>query len=733
MRLTIHSDTTFLICDELGDVIDETEAGLYHEDTRFLSAYTLLLDDHAPLPLAARATAPDAAAHYLTNPALPQTPRGQLSLVRRRAVQVGMREEIELANYGESAAAFTLTLRFDADFCHAFEAKHEVQVSKEVILRNGVYQHAVEADGQVHRFDFHNHARERSLIVRLSQRPQNIGASGGAECRYPLRLAPQEHWLLTIEFTTIKGAPADGLASPGATAAHTPPSPASQQSAWERAQRRREQLIAETPTLDTDSLTLRRAYAQSVADFAALQMPAMPSHVATPTDNTGGAEPTPDADDYIIAAGIPWFMTLFGRDSLITAYQALPFFPDAARGTLRALARLQGTRVDMLRVEEPGKILHEYRPPTFTGAEHSPATFPYYGTIDATPLFLMLLARLYDVTRDLAFVRSLREPALRALEWIDTYGDRDGDGYIEYLREAQFGLDNQGWKDSGDAVRYRDGRLAHAPIALCEAQGYVYAAKLGMARLFTAMGEPERAATLRTQAAALRERFNRDFWMADRGYYAFGLDGEKRHIDALTSNPGHLLWTGVVDDEKARRVAQTLLGPELFSGWGVRTMGSAEGGYNPISYHCGSVWPHDNSLIVAGLARYGYAEEARRILAGMLSALDYYPDYRLPELFAGYSGAEAAFPVEYPTACRPQAWAAGSVFSFLATMAQIDPGLQSLAYETADDPNDGARAARATTGAKSIDAAALLPVSVSTIALAGVWRGGEPTSVAVAR
>ena len=706
MRLTIHGDTTFLICDDLGDVADETEAGLYHEDTRFLSAYTLLLDDTAPLLLAARATAPDSAAHFLTNPILPHTPRGQLSLIRRRSVQVGMREEIEIANYGETEATFTLTLRFDADFCHIFEAKHEVQVSKEVILRNGVYRHAVEDDGRTHRFDFHNHTRERALVARLSQRPQNIGASGGAECRYPLRLAPQEHWLLAIEFAPLQGASPDAQqATPTLTASKTQPS------AWERAQRRREQVIAEAPALETDSLTLRLAYAQSVSDFAALQMPAIPALPAQ------GRRKQPDdaAEEFIIAAGIPWFMTLFGRDSLITAYQALPFFPDAARGTLRALARLQGRRVDTLRVEEPGKILHEYRSPTFIGAEHSAAVFPYYGTIDATPLFLILLARLHDVTGDLAFVRSLREPALRALAWMDSYGDRDGDGYIEYLREAAAGLDNQGWKDSGDAVRYRDGRRAKAPVALCEVQGYAYAAKLGMAGIFAALGEAKRAAELRAQAETLKEHFNRDFWMPDRGYYAFGLDGGKRQIDALTSNPGHLLWTGIADEDKAQQVAQTLLAPDMFSGWGVRTMGAAEGGYNPVSYHCGSVWPHDNSLIVAGLARYGFATEARQILSGMLAALDYYPDYRLPELFAGYSVAEAAFPVEYPTACRPQAWAAGSVFSFLATMAQLDPGLQSSAAEAA------------------LDVASLLPESVSHLSLAGVWRCGEQVNVEVER
>lgn len=726
MRLMIHSDTTFLICDELGDVQDETEAGLYHEDTRFLSAYTLLLDNSAPLSLAAHATAPDSAMHFLTNPALPQTPRGRLSVIRRRQAQVGLREEIEIANYGETEAAFTLTLRFDADFCHMFEAKHDTQVSKEVIRRSGVYRYAVESNGQTRRFDFHSRTRERTLLVRLSQRPENNAANAAAECHFPLCLIPQERWLLEIEFIPLQGASPDGQSSAAVAALSVLATPERQHTTAERAQRHRAQMIAEAPALETDSLTLHRAYAQSVADFAALQTPNDPATAQRWRLPHDSADEPVEADDgvegveeeYIIAAGIPWFMTLFGRDSLITAYQALPFFPAAARDTLRALARLQGRQVDALRVEEPGKILHEYRSPTFTGAEHSAAIFPYYGAIDATPLFLMLLARLHEVTGDLAFVASLRQPALRALEWLDTYGDRDADGYIEYLRVSSQGLDNQGWKDSSDAVRFRDGRLASAPIALCEAQGYAYAAKMGMAGLFTALGETDRAAQLRAEAFTLKTRFNHDFWMPDRGYYALGLDGEKRQIDALTSNPGHLLWTGIADTDKARQVAQTLLAPEMFSGWGVRTMGAAEGGYNPISYHCGSVWPHDNSLIIAGLARYGYTAEARQILTGMLAALEHYPDYCLPELFAGYSIAEAPFPVEYPTACRPQAWAAGSVFSFLATMARLDSDPQQ--------PQSDALLA-------SPDGAALLSKSVSRVALAGVWRHGERVNVAVTR
>ena len=676
MRLTINSDTTFLLCDDVGDVPDGSECGLYHEDTRFLSSYALTLDGLAPLLLAARAVAPYAADHFLTNSILPRVPRGQLSVIRRRQVTEGMYERIEITNFGDSDAIFTLGLRLDADFCHLFEAKHEVQVSNDVIRAGGSYQQSLATDGRELRFAFSSPQRARALLVRLSERPE----IEGGQCRFAVHLAPRTMWRLQLDFLTLQDVETPEAASRGVGAAH-----------WERHQRHREEMVAEAPQLDSDSLTLRRAYEQSVHDFARLQI--------TTTD---GGE-----NEFIIAAGIPWFMTLFGRDSLITAYQALPFFPEAARGTLRALARLQGSNEDVLHVEEPGKILHEFRSASFTGTQRSAAIFPYYGTIDATPLFLVLLASYHDVTGDLSLARELHSNALRALEWMEHYGDRDGDGYLEYIKEAAAGLDNQGWKDSGDAVRFRDGRLAAPPIALCEVQGYAFMAKVGMARVFEALGEPERADALRHQAAELRARFNRDFWMAERGCYAFALDGEKRQVDALTSNAGQLLWTGIADPAKARLVADKLLTPELFSGWGVRTMSASDAGYNPISYHCGSVWPHDNGLIVAGLARYGYLAPARQIVHGLLSALEYYADSRFPELFAGYGHSEASFPVEYPTASRPQAWSAGTIFLLLGVMAGLDPSVRAGASQP------------------------FLPPGLDRVGLRGVWVDGQRVEVSV--
>ena len=357
------------------------------------------------------------------------------------------------------------------------------------------------------------------------------------------------------------------------------------------------------------------------------------------------------------------------------------------------------------RYEEPGKILHEHRSGDAVGAQELIPEFPYYGTIDATPLYLILLAAVYRLTGDLAFVGSLRDNALLALEWLDRYGDRDGDGYVEYTPDGGTGLANHGWKDSFDSVQFSDGTLARPPIALCEVQGYAYAARIGMAEVFERLGESRRAARLRSDAAKLRNRFERDFWLPDQEYYALALDADKRPVDAITSNPGHLLWTGIVNEERARLVARRLVSPELFSGWGVRTMATSERGYNPLSYHNGSVWPHDTSLIVTGLVRYGLTEEAAQLTEGLLAALDHAHDHRLPEVFAGFDRSEAPFPVDHPMTSRPQAWAAGSILLLLSAMVGMDP--------TLPDVGD--------TG--------FLPSNVGYLSLHGVWERGQQVVV----
>jgi glycogen debranching enzyme len=334
---------------------------------------------------------------------------------------------------------------------------------------------------------------------------------------------------------------------------------------------------------------------------------------------------------------------------------------------------LQGKKVDHVSEEAPGKILHEFRRgPLTPAARKLIPTYPYYGTIDATPLFLVTLSEYVRVTGDLAFAQTLWSNVEAALDWMRNYGDRDGDGLLEYERDSDVGLVNQGWKDSSDSVRFRDGRIAQAPIALVEVQGYAYDARRRIAELARRLGKSAEAARLDEEADVLKRRIRDHFWLAARAFYAEALDGSKRPVDALTSNPGHLLWSGAVDDEHARAIARVLLGPEMFSGFGIRTMGEREGGYNPISYHDGSVWPHDNAIILAGLLRYGLREEATRLAAGLLAALGAFPDAEPPELFCGYSAEAYAMPVRYPTACRPQAWSSAAVILLLRCILGLD-------------------------------------------------------------
>ena len=380
----------------------------------------------------------------------------------------------------------------------------------------------------------------------------------------------------------------------------------------------------------------------------------------------------PGPDERYVAAGVPWFSTLFGRDSIITALQVLPVRPQIAQEHLLVLARLQATAVDDRRDAQPGKILHELRTGELALAGEIPHT-PYYGTVDATPLWLILLGEYERWTGDSALVDRLWPNAIAALRWIDAYGDLDGDGFVEYVRRSPEGLVNQGWKDSTDANRFRDGRIAEAPLALVEVQAYVQRARLEMARLARARGDKELAETQERAAADLAARFEEQFWMEDAGTYALALDHEKRQVDAIGSNAGHVLWSGTASAEHAARVAESLMSSDLFSGWGIRTLAASMAGYNPIGYHLGTIWPHDNAIAAAGLLRYGFREEASRVGAAMLEATMYFRDSRLPELFCGFDRARSPYPVPYPVACSPQAWAAGSLVQLLSAMLGLEP------------------------------------------------------------
>jgi glycogen debranching enzyme len=475
--------------------------------------------------------------------------------------------------------------------------------------------------------------------VVLSER----GETDGSTVTYRVELEPRETWRLR----------ADVIPAPDG---HRTAVQVAERRFGEELARVRASLAAwrlRVPQLRGSWDDLASSFRQSVADLSSLRM-----------------DEDPRVPGQLPAAGMPWFMTVFGRDTLITCLQTLLFGPELAQNALAVLAELQAREDDPDADAEPGKIVHEVR--HGKGAE---AWFPrYYGTVDATPLYLVLLSEVWRWTDDAGLVRDLRGPAMRALEWIDRYGDRDGDGFVEYERRSARGLVNQSWKDSGDSQRFHDGRLAEAPIAPCEVQGYVYDAKVRLAELAREVWrERELAERLEREAADLQRRFDEAFWCEARGgYYALALDGDKQRVDSLTSNIGHLLWSGIVPPERVDAIVDQLMGEELWSGWGVRTMSAGDAGFNPLAYHNGTVWPHDNSLIAWGLARYGRWPEAQRIVRRLLNASSYF-DHQLPEVFAGFSRTDTPFPIPYPTAARPQAWAAGAPVLMLQLLLGLAP------------------------------------------------------------
>ena len=388
----------------------------------------------------------------------------------------------------------------------------------------------------------------------------------------------------------------------------------------------------------------------------------------------------PAAEERYVAAGVPWFSCLFGRDSIITSLQLLAVRPEIAQATLSILARLQATEVDEFRDAAPGKILHELRTGELARTAEIPHT-PYYGTVDATPLWLMLLDEYERWTGDAALIERLWPNALAALGWLDRYGDLDGDGFIEYTRQSASGLVNQGWKDSADSNRNRDGTLAEGPIALVEVQAYAYAARRGIARLARTRGDEKLAAAQDAAADALRLRFEDAFWMEDAGTYALALDGAKRQVTGIASNAGHALWTGIADRERAARTAEVLTGRGMWSGWGIRTLSAETIGYNPIGYHLGTIWPHDNAICAAGFARYGLFEETRLVAGALFEATAHFREARLPELFCGFDRATSPMPVPYPVACSPQAWAAGSLYHLMSATLGFRPDARAKRLE----------------------------------------------------
>jgi glycogen debranching enzyme len=630
-RVTLVEGSAFIISSPSGEVSAESADGLFFRDTRFLSTFSLRLNGDLPEALA-RAVPEPYSATFVAR-ARPRVGRADsdLMLERRRYVGRGMREDLVVRNYGEEPAYCAIEITYGADFADLFAVK-EGRVDSDT---TGVVEHLAGSIIFTHKSGNHR----RSLRVSFSE----PAVLDGPIARWEVIIPSKGSWSLCQQFSCgIDGDEIEPRWVCGQPVARA--TPAERMAAWRR----------NVPVLETDHEGLRTVVARSAEDLGALRIfdPDFPERT-------------------VVAAGAPWFMTLFGRDSLISAWMALIVDPELALGTLQTLARFQGTDVRPYNEEEPGRILHEMRFGEASSLSLGGGTI-YYGTADATPLFVMLLGELrrWGLAREA--VDELLPHADRALEWVEKFGDRDGDGYIEYQRTSDRGLRNQGWKDSADAVRFTDGRLADPPIALAEVQGYTYGAYLARAFFAAEAGDLALSTELRTRAAELKTAFNRDFWLEDRGWLAMGLDRDKRPIDALTSNMGHCLWTGILDAEKADLVAKKLVGPDMFSGWGVRTLAASMVGYNPISYHCGSVWPHDNAILASGLMRYGYVREAQRVIMAVIDAA-MAQGGRLPELYSGLERMEQPLVVPYPTSCSPQAWASASPLLMLRSLLRLDP------------------------------------------------------------
>jgi glycogen debranching enzyme len=638
-QLAIHQGHTILISEPDGQILWPTDKGLYFFDTRLVSAYALyangqvwdLLNSGAPSYYAARI--------FLTNRGFPSeggdVPARTLSLVLSRMIDGGMHEAYAITNFGRALVRFNLEIAVRSDFADVFEVKSGH------IVRRGRISSAWVDDTQTLTTGYRNGEFFRRVVITAQAVVPAVYANG--RISFAIELHPGQTWEGSLLYDLTDGtrvfpAPSECLlttAGPQADALAD----------WR----------AGILKLHSNTHEFERLFDQAVEDIAALRLP----------------EPGNGGTEFVTAAGLPWFVALFGRDTLIVALQTAILDPAFARAALEVLGKWQATTRDDFRDAEPGKILHELRRGELAALKLIPHT-PYYGTADATPLYLVTLHSAWRSTGDLDLVRRHIATAEGCLSWIDDYGDRDRDGFQEYGTRSGQGYENVGWKDSGDAVVYPDGSNVRGPKALCELQGYAYAAWRGMAEVYAALGDDSRAAVLNAKADALYKRFNEVFWDEETGFYAFCLDGNKRPVWTVASNPGHLLWSGIVPAERAGRVVARLMQPDLWSGWGIRTLTSDNPSYNPYSYQNGSVWPHDNSLIALGFKRYGYHAEANAVAHDIHRAAGFFMQRQLPELYSGVQRDGTSFPVQYLGANVPQAWAAGSVFALVQAMLGLE-------------------------------------------------------------
>ncbi len=627
---------TFCVAGQSADMRPGRSEGLYFLDTRVLSKLELLVDRRPIEPLSVQLEQPFSAIHV--GRALPKSGQADapVTVLRTRHVDRGMSDEVELHNYEVAAAACEVSIGIDADFADLFDVKGgrtDPGRPREIHTQEGCIEIRSMGEGSV-----------TGVLVDFEPQPDIIDEGTAT---WHVDIPPNSSWLLCVR---VRVSINHELVEPGHECGFTPhdAEAATRLASWR----------SNMPRVTTNYAPAAIATSKATEDLGALRIfdPDHPQRA-------------------VVAAGAPWFMTLFGRDSLLAGWMALMADPSLTLGVLETLAELQGEKVDPATEEQPGRILHEVRlgrnaSQSFRSGE------VFYGSIDATPLFVIAADELLRWGVAPQAVQRLMPHIDRAMSWMEDYGDRDGDGYIEYQRLNPHGPPNQGWKDSTDSIRHSNGDLAQTPIALCEVQGYAYAAYLARARLATAAGDRARATRYGDRASKLKLAFNRDFWSEQSRRYVLALDGDKKQVDVMASNIGHCLWTGIVDEERASEVARGLLSPDMSSGWGLRTLSSSMKTFNPISYHSGSVWPHDTAIAVAGLHRYGLVDEANRLALDLLD-LAVNDDGRLPELIAGFSRQQFHDPVPYPTSCSPQAWAAASPLLLLRAMLGLEPDLPS--------------------------------------------------------
>ena len=635
-EVKILDGNTFVVSDSSGDIeasmTDPT--GLFSFDTRYLSKWVLTIDGQRLNPLSVDDLQYFETRFFLVPGTGTVYVDAKLSVIRQRAVGGGFHEEITILNHDEKPVDLAVRLEAGNDFADLFEVK-------DALSKKGEYYRGVEDGRLILGYRRETYVRETWISASQDCGIDEYGLT------FSVHIEPHDQWTTDLQVT---------LGRVGTGSGHGLKYGRGAKKAKPNMERSLDKWLEESPRLLCDWDPLKNTYQKSLVDLAALRF--------APPVLEGHSLP---------AAGLPWFMTMFGRDSIFTSLQALPFTPELAASTLKALGIWQGTRVDDFRDEDPGRILHEMRYGEMTAFEERPHS-PYYGCADATALYVVLLDEYERWTGDRTLVRRLESQARAALNWIDEYADLQGNGYVSYKRRNEkTGLENQCWKDSWDSISYHDGRLPGFPRATCELQGYAYDAKVRGARLARLIWkDPDFADRLEKEAADLKRRFNRDFWVEDGEYYALALDADGAQVDALASNNGHLLWSGIVDKGKARIVARNLMSSRMYSGWGVRTLAEGEGRYNPIGYHVGTIWPFDNSFIAWGLRRYGFKEEAARIAAGILDAAQFFGG-RLPEAFGGYPREQTKYPVQYPTACSPQAWSTGTPLLLLRTMLGLEP------------------------------------------------------------